>query len=67
LSVTVSEAVNAPVAAGLNSTDMAQLAPAASVPGQVFADLRKEPALVPVIADDVKAKAAVPVFLIVTT
>src|SRR5450631_2665092 len=62
-----SEAVNAPAAAGLNSTDTVQLAPTASAVVQVVADFRNEVALVPVMVSEVSVKAAVPEFLMVTT
>jgi hypothetical protein len=62
-----SEAVNAPAAAGLNSTDTVQLAPAASDVVQVVADFRNDVALVPVMVSDVSVNAAVPEFFTVTT
>ena len=67
LSAIESEAESAPAAAGLNSTDTVQLAPTASDVVQVVADLRKELALVPVIVSEVRVRAAVPVFLTVTS
>src|ERR1017187_1271156 len=67
LSAMDSEAVNAPAAAGLNSTETVQVAAAASDVPQVVADLRKDVAFVPVMVSDVSVKAAVPEFLTVTT
>jgi len=66
LSAINSEAANAPAAAGLNSTETEQVAPAASDVEQVFAEIRKEVAPVPVIASDVRVSAAVPEFFTVT-
>ncbi len=67
LSAIASEAVAAPPADGLNSTETVQLAPTAiaAVP-HVFAEMRKELALVPVSVIEVSDKAAVPVFFTVT-
>ena len=68
LSAIDSEAVNAPVAAGLNSTEIVQLAAAAKEVVQVFAEMRKDVAFVPSAAvSDVSVSAAVPEFFIVTT
>ena len=67
LSAIESEAVNAPAAAGLNSTETVQLAPTASEVVQVFAEMRKEVAFVPVRVSDVSVSAAVPEFFTVTT
>jgi hypothetical protein len=67
LSAIESEAVKAPAAAGLNSTDTVQLAPAASEVPHVVADLMNEVALVPVIVSEVSVNAAVPEFFTVTT
>ena len=67
LSAIESEAVRAPAAVGLNSTDIVQLAAAARDVVQVFAEMRKELALVPVKVSEVRARAAVPEFLMVTT
>ena len=67
LSATERAAVKAPAAAGLNSTETVQLAPAAREVPQVVADLTNEPALVPVMVSEVRANAAVPEFLTVTT
>ena len=66
LSATERLAVRAPAAAGLNSTETVQLAPAARVVPQVVADFRNEVALVPAIVSDVKVTVAVPVFFTVT-
>jgi len=67
LSATASEAVSVPVAAGLNSTDTAHVAPTASVVVQVFAEIRYELASVPVSVSEVSVNAAVPEFFTVTT
>jgi len=67
LSAMESEAVNAPVAAGLNSTETVQVAPAASDVVQVFAETMKEVALVPVRVSELSVSAAVPEFFTVTT
>jgi len=67
LSATDSVAFNAPAAAGLNSTETVQLAPAASDVPQVVADLRNEVGLVPVMVSEESVTAPVPVFLTVTT
>ena len=67
LSAIDSEAVNAPAAAGLNSTETVQLAAAANEVVQVFAEMRKEVAFVPVRVSDVSVNAAVPEFFTVTT
>ena len=61
-----SEADNEPAEAGLNSTEIVQLAPTANEAPQVVADLIKELAAPPVMASDVRAIAAVPEFFIVT-
>ena len=66
LSATDRLAFNVPVAAGLNSTETVQLAPAARVEPQVVADFRKELALVPVIVSEVRVTEPVPVFFTVT-
>ena len=66
LSATDREAVNAPAAAGLNSTDTVQVAVAASDVVQVFAEMMKELLLVPVIVSEVSVTAPVPVLVIVT-
>ena len=57
----------APSAVGLNSTETVQVAATAREVPQVVADLRKEVALAPVMVSDVKVKAEVPVFLMVTS
>jgi uncharacterized protein YihD (DUF1040 family) len=67
LSATERLAVSVPATVGLNSTEMVQLAAAASEVAQVVADLTNEVALVPVKVSDVSVTAVVPVFLIVTT
>ena len=67
LSAIESDAVNAPAASGLNSTDTVHVAPAASEVPQVVADLTKEVAFVPVIVSDVSVSAAVPEFFTVTS
>ena len=67
LSATESAAVNALAVAGLNSTETVQLDPTARELPQVVADFRNELAFDPVIVSEVRVKAAVPVFLIVTT
>ena len=59
-------AVTAPAAAGLNSTDTVQVDPAANEPVQVVADFTNEAAAVPVMVSEVRVRAAVPEFLIVT-
>lgn len=66
LSAIDSEALRAPVAAGLNSTDTVQLAPAASEAAHVFAEIRNEPGFVPVSVSEVSVTAVVPVFFTVT-
>jgi hypothetical protein len=68
LSVTVNDAVSAPVFVGLNFTEMVQLAPAATVAPQVVVS-EKEDAFVPLILmpPDLMSKVAPPVFLSVTT
>jgi hypothetical protein len=67
LSLYVTAAVSAPATVGLNSTELEQLAPAASVVEHVVALIRNEVAFVPVIAlAALKVAVAVPVFLIVT-
>ena len=67
LSAIESEAVRAPAAVGFNSTETVQLAAAANDVVQVFAEMRKEVALVPVKVSEVRVRAAVPEFFIVTT
>jgi hypothetical protein len=67
LSAMLSDAVRVPVAAGLNSTEIVQLAPGARVAPQVDADSRNDVALVPSMDSEVKVRAVVPVFLTVTT
>jgi hypothetical protein len=68
LSVTVNDAVSAPVFVGLNLTEIVQLAPAATVAPQVVVS-EKEDAFVPLILmpPDLISKVALPVFLSVTT
>ena len=66
LSATEREAVSAPAAVGLNSTETVQLAAAARVVPHVVADFRNEVALVPVIVSDVRVTVPVPVFFTVT-
>src|SRR5579859_7859531 len=66
LSAIESDALNAPAAAGLNSTETVQVAAAASVVPQVVADLMNEVALVPVMVSEVRFSVAVPEFLMVT-
>jgi hypothetical protein len=61
------DAVRVPAAAGLNSTETVQVAAAASVVVQVFAEIRKEVALVPVRVSEVRVRAVVPEFFTVTT
>jgi hypothetical protein len=61
LSCTVTEADRAPVAFGLNLTEMVQLAPAARLLPQVVVSL-KSPAFVPVIEIPVIVTAAAPKF-----
>ena len=60
-------AASAPAAAGLNSTETVQVAPAASVAAQVVADFRKDVALAPVMVSEDSVTVPVPVFLMVTT
>jgi hypothetical protein len=67
LSAIDNEAVNAPAAAGLNSTETVQLAAAANEVVQVFAEIRKEEEFVPVRVSDVSVSAEVPEFFTVTT
>ena len=67
LSAIDNAAVSAPAAAGLNSTEIVQLALAASELPHVVADFTNELALVPVIVSDVSVSAAVPEFFNVTT
>ena len=67
LSTIESDALNAPVEDGENSTDTVQVAAAASVAPHVVADLRNEEESLPVMVSDVKLSVAVPEFLIVTT
>src|SRR5580704_19455497 len=67
LSAIDSEAVSAPAAVGLNSTETVQLAPTASEVVQVFAEMRNEVAFVPVRVSEVSVNAAVPEFFTVTT
>ena len=67
LSAIDSDAVNVPAAAGLNSTEMVQLAAAASEVVHVFAEIRKEVAFVPVRVSEVSVSVAVPEFFTVTT
>jgi hypothetical protein len=66
LSPTARLAVNVPTARGLNSTEMAQVAEAASDEPQVFADFREDVALVPVMFEDRSVTAEALVFLTVT-
>ena len=66
LSATASEARSVPVAVGLNSSETVQVALTASDVPQVSADLMNEVALVPVRVSEVRVRAAVPVFLMVT-
>ena len=67
LSAIDSEADSAPAAAGLNSTETVQLAPAARLVPQVVADFTKELAEVPVMVSELSVSVAVPEFLTVTT
>ncbi len=67
LSAIERDAVRVPAAAGLNSTETVQVAAAASVVVQVFAEIRKEVALVPVRVSEVRVRAVVPEFFTVTT
>jgi hypothetical protein len=67
LSAIDSEAVNAPAAVGLNSTETVQVAAAAKDVVHVFAEMRKEVAFVPVSVSEVSVSAAVPEFFTVTT
>jgi len=67
LSAIERDAVSAPATIGLNRTDTVQVAATASEVPQVVADFRKEVALAPVMVSDVKVKAEVPVFLMVTS
>lgn len=66
LSATERLAVNVPVAAGLNSTESVQLAAAARVVPQVFAEIRKDVGLVPVRVSEVRVTVPVLVFFTVT-
>src|SRR5580698_9159715 len=63
----LSDAVRVPVAVGLNSTEIVQLAPEARVVPHVAADARNDVALVPSIDSEVKVRAVVLVFFTVTT
>jgi len=65
LSVTLKDALRAPVAVGLNVTLKVQLAPAAKEAPQVCV-CKKFPALVPVIAIELIVSAAVPTLVRVT-
>ena len=60
-------AVSVPAAAGLNSTETVQLAPAANEVVQVLAEITNEDVFVPVNVSEVSVNAAVPVFFTVTT
>ena len=51
----------------MNSTETVQLAAAANEVVQVFAEMRKEVAFVPVSVSDVSVRAEVPEFFTVTT
>jgi hypothetical protein len=62
LSATLTEAVRAPVAVGVKVTEIVQLAPAASVAGQVLV-CPKSPAFAPVTEMAVIVSPAVPVFV----
>jgi len=67
LSATESEAVSAPAAAGLNSTEIVQLAEAASDVVHVVADLMNDVASVPVMPIVPSVTAVVLVFFTVTS
>jgi hypothetical protein len=67
LSAIESDAVLAPVAVGLNSTEIVQLAPTARDVLQVVADFRKAVALFPVKPIVLKVTVLAPMFSIVTS
>jgi len=67
LSATLRVAVRVPVVAGFNSTEMVQLAPAASVAPHVLAEVTNEVALVPVKVVDPRVTTAALVFFSVTS
>lgn len=66
LSVNFKAAVNAPVETGLNPTVTVQVVCAARLVPQVFEGMLKELAFVPEIAIELRLRAALPVFLMVT-